>query len=148
MMGDMPETSAEQMIAGLIARGISRERAEAEHQEIERELACLRRPEVKRKLRQFFDCFAPRVPADPARRPAMPRKLAQEVFEAANGLCVYCAAELNFEVNHPRQFTVDHIDPISKGGAHFVRSNLAACCRQCNSEKRALSADEFRRRLA
>jgi 5-methylcytosine-specific restriction endonuclease McrA len=43
------------------------------------------------------------------------------------GLCVYCNAR-------PERLTLDHIDPLVKGGAHDV-NNSAAACHSCNSSK-------------
>lgn len=50
----------------------------------------------------------------------------RQVVVDSLGLCAYC--------NDPRPLTMDHIDPLSRGGAHDV-DNLAACCLQCNSAK-------------
>ncbi len=49
-----------------------------------------------------------------------------EVRLAAVGMCCYCGKTA--------QLTMDHIDPIAKGGEHDV-DNIAACCRSCNSSK-------------
>lgn len=43
--------------------------------------------------------------------------------------CRWCCRKLNL-----RNFSVDHIFPLSKGGLH-VPSNLGAACRSCNSSK-------------
>ena len=43
------------------------------------------------------------------------------------GLCAYC--------NERRPLTMDHIEPLAKGGAHDV-DNIAAVCGPCNSSKR------------
>lgn len=42
------------------------------------------------------------------------------------GLCVYC--------NDRRRLSMDHIDPISRGGAHDP-DNIVAACKSCNSSK-------------
>ena len=42
------------------------------------------------------------------------------------GLCVYCG--------QPRKPTMDHIEPVSKGGEHGVE-NVVPACRRCNSSK-------------
>jgi 5-methylcytosine-specific restriction endonuclease McrA len=38
--------------------------------------------------------------------------------------------------------TVDHLQPISKGGSVMNPSNLAACCRHCNNKKHATWHDK------
>lgn len=44
-------------------------------------------------------------------------------------VCLYCACALTNESR-----TIDHMDPLSKGGAHSA-SNLCACCSACNNKK-------------
>lgn len=44
-----------------------------------------------------------------------------------NGRCCYCGAS-------ERPLTIDHVDPVSKGGGNRVR-NLALACAPCNSTK-------------
>lgn len=41
-----------------------------------------------------------------------------------------------------RSFTVDHIEPLSRGGKHEAR-NLCIACRPCNSRKQAKDPIEF-----
>lgn len=43
--------------------------------------------------------------------------------------CHYCATPLVYET-----VTIDHVIPLSKGGAH-MRGNLVGCCQPCNSRK-------------
>lgn len=50
----------------------------------------------------------------------------QETLDAAIGLCVYCAERF--------PLAVDHIDPLSLGGAHDPE-NAVASCKSCNSSK-------------
>lgn len=52
-------------------------------------------------------------------------------------LCVYCKVE--------ESETLDHVVPISRGGAHEF-SNLLPACRSCNSSKNALTLEEWRAR--
>jgi HNH endonuclease len=49
-----------------------------------------------------------------------------EVVQAANGRCVYCGER--------RLLSMDHIEPLSRGGAHDA-DNIAAACKPCNSSK-------------
>lgn len=51
---------------------------------------------------------------------------ARELFEEYAGLCVYCLSPAT---------TLDHVVPISAGGAH-AKDNLVPACKSCNSSKR------------
>ncbi|MBA2708675.1 MAG: HNH endonuclease [Gemmatimonadaceae bacterium] len=51
----------------------------------------------------------------------------KDVLRESLGLCAYCNAKL--------PLTVDHIDPLFRGGEHD-RTNLVAACGSCNSSKR------------
>lgn len=56
--------------------------------------------------------------------------------------CHYCGVRL-----HPiRDFTVDHVVPISKGGSNDL-SNLVACCSRCNYVKLTRDQTEHLARL-
>ena len=50
----------------------------------------------------------------------------EKVLADSLGLCAYC--------NERRVLTMDHIEPLSKGGAHDA-SNIAAACNPCNVSK-------------
>ena len=52
----------------------------------------------------------------------------QEVWERDGRVCVYCGST--------EDLTLDHIVPLSKGGAHSP-DNLCIACRSCNSSKGA-----------
>jgi len=45
--------------------------------------------------------------------------------------CEYCDRDLLASVNDYKEWQVDHIIPLSKGGADF-NENKAVCCRTCN----------------
>jgi 5-methylcytosine-specific restriction enzyme A len=55
----------------------------------------------------------------------------------AKGICHYCGREFP-----PRELTMDHIVPISRGGK-TTKGNVAACCKQCNTAKKQLLAMEW-----
>ena len=60
------------------------------------------------------------------------RELRATVWDRSDGRCHYCG-----KLPHPiRDFTVDHVVPISRGGNNDPR-NLVACCVRCNSSKGA-----------
>ncbi|NLZ64292.1 MAG: HNH endonuclease [Lentisphaerae bacterium] len=48
------------------------------------------------------------------------------------GLCYYCKQRF-----HPRDLTMDHLIPIIRGGCSS-KSNIVACCKQCNNKKKYL----------
>jgi 5-methylcytosine-specific restriction endonuclease McrA len=49
----------------------------------------------------------------------------KNAFEQAGGKCAYCTQSAD---------TIDHIVPMSRGGAN-VPANIVACCLSCNSKK-------------
>lgn len=52
------------------------------------------------------------------------------VWDKTDGYCWYCKTKL-----HPfRTFTIDHVHPVSRGGADTIE-NLVPCCKSCNSRK-------------
>lgn len=62
-----------------------------------------------------------------ARRP-IPNDLRQRVYERDGHRCVFCGSAADL--------TIDHIVPVSKGGANNLE-NLCALCWPCNNQKRA-----------
>src|SRR5215207_9416700 len=69
------------------------------------------------------------------KRRALPLDLRIDVWDESGGRCHYCQEAL-----HPlRDFTVDHVIPVARGGSDD-RSNLVAACRRCNSSKGAGTA--------
>jgi len=61
-------------------------------------------------------------------------KMVEEARKNAGDRCYYCGKKCNL--------TLDHFEPLSKGGAHCV-SNFVFCCFMCNSRKRDLDPFEF-----
>lgn len=59
-------------------------------------------------------------------------RIRADVWDRSDGTCHYCRKQM-----HPiRDFTVDHVVPIIRGGDH-ERSNLVAACYRCNLSKGA-----------
>jgi 5-methylcytosine-specific restriction endonuclease McrA len=64
--------------------------------------------------------------------------------------CFYCLRAIyvswhdapDLDAANLRQGTIDHIEPLSKGGS-WKRYNLCAACRDCNCRKGTLSEEEF-----
>jgi len=70
----------------------------------------------------------------------------QEIFERDDWTCYLCGRLALGEWNDPDEPTIDHIQPLAKGGAH-TRINVACCCRRCNSLKIDFTFDEYRARV-
>lgn len=66
------------------------------------------------------------------------KSVRRQVWEMTEGRCYYCGTQLD----HPestghtgvRNFTVDHVIPVSLGGTDALE-NLVPCCKRCNSSK-------------
>lgn len=50
----------------------------------------------------------------------------QQVLAESLGICAYC--------NECKPLTMDHIEPLVRGGAHDI-DNICAACLSCNSSK-------------
>jgi len=57
------------------------------------------------------------------------------------GRCHYCHGSF-----HPRELTMDHLVPISRGG-RSTRSNVVPCCKTCNTRKQHLLPVEWKQYL-
>lgn len=73
---------------------------------------------------------------------------AKRLRERDGGECCYCGVSLDFERKQMGQgvgngATIEHIIPISRGGAH-VWENVTLACRDCNFQKGSRSLDEWR----
>lgn len=60
------------------------------------------------------------------------QKIRLFIFKRDGWLCLKCGT--------PENLTIDHINPISKGGENVI-SNLQTLCKSCNSIKRATYKD-------
>jgi 5-methylcytosine-specific restriction endonuclease McrA len=67
----------------------------------------------------------------------------ERIFKMQRGACVYCNAKL--KKSGDGKMHVDHIQPLSKGGANWPH-NLQLLCPRCNLTKRATDPFEFARR--
>ena len=64
------------------------------------------------------------------KRQSLSASLRAGVWDLSNGVCHYCGTTL-----HPlRDFTVDHVVPVARGGTNDP-SNLVASCLLCNISK-------------
>jgi hypothetical protein len=61
----------------------------------------------------------------------------QRILRREAGRCFYCTRPLR-----PREWTLDHVVPIARGGSDSA-ANLVACCSPCNWEKALMPARDF-----
>jgi hypothetical protein len=61
-------------------------------------------------------------------------KMVEDARKLAGDRCYYCGKKA--------ELTLDHFEPLAKGGAHCV-SNFVFCCHLCNSRKRDLDPFDF-----
>ena len=87
------------------------------------------------------DLFADHLEEDDLKRE---RHKARELRETqwwkrrlAKGACHYCG-----RMFPPRELTMDHIVPISRGGK-TTKGNVVACCKECNNAKKQLLPMEW-----
>jgi 5-methylcytosine-specific restriction endonuclease McrA len=59
----------------------------------------------------------------------------------AKGICSYCQRPFA-----PRELTMDHIVPVSRGGK-TTKGNVAACCKECNNAKKQMLPIEWEQYL-
>jgi len=59
----------------------------------------------------------------------------REIVAVYGGRCAYC-------LSTSTELTQDHMDPVSRGGAHVI-SNIVPACRRCNGRKGARTPLEF-----
>ncbi len=61
--------------------------------------------------------------------------------KTAAGVCEYCQRKVGFA-----ELTIDHILPLSRGGLS-KKENIACCCKECNSLKKAMMPIEWQEYL-
>ncbi len=64
-----------------------------------------------------------------------------QMYFDQNGLCAYCEVDLN------EYYHVDHMIPLSRGGADSA-DNLALACQPCNQHKYNSTVEEYWQRIA
>ncbi|MBU4260150.1 MAG: HNH endonuclease [Proteobacteria bacterium] len=57
--------------------------------------------------------------------------------QLAKGVCYYCGKQ-----TPPKELTMDHIVPISRGG-RSTKSNVVTSCKECNNKKKHLLPMEW-----
>jgi len=94
------------------------------------------------RRRHFHRVSLPRTPRVPRRAKHIPagshkRAIKHAAMRDCGRRCVYCAAELDFDLA-----TLDHVHPLSHGGAH-APGNVVLACARCNRLKGDMLPTEF-----
>lgn len=64
---------------------------------------------------------------------------------SANSRCWFCGCVLFGRPQHNPNFrTVEHLQPLSRGGSRLSKENLVWACKKCNNSKSALTLEEYR----
>ena len=64
----------------------------------------------------------------------------ERLHGAQEGRCAYCGVPLD------APYAIDHRQPLGRGGSNWP-DNLALACLRCHTQKRRLTAEEFRGRF-
>lgn len=93
------------------------------------------------KHKDRTDDFPPHLEeAEIKRERAKARELRESQWwkrRLAKGVCHYCGRNVA-----PRELTMDHIVPVSRGG-RTTKGNVVACCKECNTAKKQLLPMEW-----
>ena len=67
-----------------------------------------------------------------------------KLIERDGGRCYLCGDDVlfSYHYNHPKYPTIEHVMPISKGGAHSW-DNVKVACRECNTYKSTTLIDDY-----
>lgn len=57
-----------------------------------------------------------------------------EMYNQQAGLCAYCGDKMTLDLGYDKTAEVEHVRPISKGGARKWYNEIAAC-HECNQSK-------------
>jgi 5-methylcytosine-specific restriction protein A len=66
------------------------------------------------------------------------RKTAWWKKRCSSGVCHYCK-----NIFQPKELTMDHIIPLSRGGSS-TKDNIVAACKTCNNKKKHLLSFEWK----
>ena len=92
-----------------------------------------RNPEKTREIKRAYGHRRAKWKQDTCAKPILGSDI-RKLRATYNGLCAYCCAR--------KATGVDHVVPLSRGGAH-VLENLLPACKECNLDKGALLLDEW-----
>jgi 5-methylcytosine-specific restriction endonuclease McrA len=76
-----------------------------------------------------------------ARPSAKVRAMRPQLAGEQGWRCCWCGCRMRPEPGHADSATIEHIEPLSRGGSNQW-FNLASACWTCNTRRNALSLDE------
>lgn len=82
-----------------------------------------------------------RVPT-PTKRESIPKLVREYIYKQSNGKCALCGRNIEY-----KDFTIDHIVPLSKGGENSI-DNFQCTCYACNQFKQNILPEDFMRRIS
>jgi 5-methylcytosine-specific restriction endonuclease McrA len=100
-----------------------------------------RQREVERTWERKRNSGVLRTDGRTCRRVSDDGTLTPDVVQRLFACCTHCA--YCGELMTPRQKTLDHVMPVSRGGVHGVQ-NVVIACRRCNVRKGARTPEEWR----
>ena len=69
--------------------------------------------------------------------------LRRTLLKKHSGNCVLCSESVVLKpLDHPRAATIDHIVPLSRGGADVI-VNMQLACLECNQKKGDMTMEEY-----
>lgn len=71
------------------------------------------------------------------------RVFVDEAMAAQEARCFYCGGLMTWRSKNANRVTLEHRQPLGRGG-NDERSNWAAACKRCNEEKGSLTEAEYR----
>ena len=125
---------------------------------LERQRISRSTPEHQARLREYLEHYLPANRDKYAERSAKRRALMRDALvdegitvkalRAKHGdECMFCGVTMLFNGQakgnlNPRLATIEHLQPLSRGGKHSW-DNTTLCCHRCNTSKNNKTVDEF-----
>ena len=125
---------------------------------LERQRIARSTPEHQARLREYLEHYLPANRDKYAERSAKRRALMRDALvdegitvkalRAKHGdECMFCGVTMLFNGQakgnlNPRLATIEHLQPLSRGGKHSW-DNTTLCCHRCNTSKNNKTVDEF-----
>lgn len=125
---------------------------------LERQRIARSTPEHQARLRKYLEHYLPANRDKYAERSAKRRALMRDALvdegitvkalRAKHGdECMFCGVTMLFNGQakgnlNPRLATIEHLQPLSRGGKHSW-DNTTLCCHRCNTSKNNKTVDEF-----
>ena len=75
------------------------------------------------------------------------KHLLREKYRADKTLRCYYCGKGPLQAHSDREddiATLDHVKPLSKGGARFLSTNIVVACHSCNCRKKDMDMEEFK----